>query len=157
MGTCFESESIKLLQLQIFCITFTAFPSSFMSFIILHHLYFKRSHAPFKFICGSYYTGWQGAGGGGTITHYADFLIWGNQRSRNEKKGQEVGVIRKSLFTCCENSKSCISLLCPITPHAANVGPITHHADNLGPVTHHADNLGPITRHGKPLCHPDYK
>ena len=63
MGTCFESESIKLLQLQIFCITLTAFLSSFMSFIILHHLYFKISHAPFKFICGSYYTGWQGGGG----------------------------------------------------------------------------------------------
>ena len=33
-----------------------------------------------------------------------------------------------------ENSKSPITLLCLITPHA--------------------DNLGPITRHGKPLYHP---
>ena len=37
-----------------------------------------------------------------------------------------------------------ITLLCPITAHAAN----------LGMITHHADNFGPITRHGKPLCHP---
>ena len=40
--------------------------------------------------------------------------------------------------------KSRITLLCPITPYAAN----------LGPITYHADNLGPITYHGKPLCHP---
>ena len=33
-----------------------------------------------------------------------------------------------------ENSKSHITLLCLITPHA--------------------DNLGPTTRHGKPFCHP---
>ena len=31
--------------------------------------------------------------------------------------------------------KSRVTLLCPITPHAANFGPITHHADNLGPIT----------------------
>ena len=37
-----------------------------------------------------------------------------------------------------------ITLLCPITAHAAN----------LGMITYHADNFGPITRHGKPLCHP---
>ena len=34
----------------------------------------------------------------------------------------------------CENSKSRITLICPIT--------------------HHADHLGPITREGKSLCHP---
>ena len=31
--------------------------------------------------------------------------------------------------------KSRVTLLYPITPHAANFGPITHHADNLGPIT----------------------
>ena len=45
----------------------------------------------------------------------------------------------------CESSKSRITLLCQITPHAAH----------LGPIRHQADNLGPITCHGKPLCHPD--
>ena len=50
----------------------------------------------------------------------------------------------KSHVTLCENSKSRITLLCPITPYAANLGPITYHADNLGPIKHH----------GKPLCHP---
>ena len=34
------------------------------------------------------------------------------------------------------------------------LSPITAHAANLGPITHRADNFGPITRHGKPLCHP---
>ena len=38
----------------------------------------------------------------------------------------------KSRVTRFENSKSRITLLCPITPHAANLGPITHHPDNLG-------------------------
>ena len=50
----------------------------------------------------------------------------------------------KSRVTRCENSKSRITLLCQITPHAAN----------LGQITHHADNLGPIARHRKPICHP---
>ena len=36
--------------------------------------------------------------------------------------------------------KSRITLQCPITPQAADLGPITY--------------LGPIMRHGKPLCHP---
>ena len=40
--------------------------------------------------------------------------------------------------------KSRVTLLRPITPHAAN----------LGPITHHADNLGPITRHGKTPLSP---
>ena len=40
---------------------------------------------------------------------------------------------------------SSITLLCPITAQAAN----------LGPITHYADNLGRITRHGKPLCRSD--
>ena len=62
MGTCFESESIKLLQLQIFCITFIAFLSSFMSLIILYYLYFKRSHAPFKALITQ---GGKEVGGGG--------------------------------------------------------------------------------------------
>ena len=39
-----------------------------------------------------------------------------------------------SRVTRCENSKSRITL--------------------LGPVTHHADNLGPISDHRKPLCYP---
>ena len=50
----------------------------------------------------------------------------------------------KSRVTRCENSKSRITLLCQITPHAAN----------LGQITHHADNLGPVTRHRKRICHP---
>ena len=62
MGTCFESESIKLLQLQIFCITFTTFLSSFMSFIILYYVYFKKSHAPFKALITQ--GGKEGGGGG---------------------------------------------------------------------------------------------
>ena len=37
------------------------------------------------------------------------------------------------LVTRCENSKSHITLLCPITLHAAYLGPITHHADTLVP------------------------
>ena len=41
----------------------------------------------------------------------------------------------KSPFTRCENNKSRITLLCPITPHATN--------------------LGSITRHGKPLRHAE--
>lgn len=41
----------------------------------------------------------------------------------------------KSRVTHCENSKSRITLLCPIMPHAAN--------------------LGSITRHGKPLRHAE--
>ena len=81
----------------------------------------------------------------------------------NEKKGQEVGVITVSAssfkimiltiteiskenhacITCCENSKSSIMLLCPITPHAAT----------LALITKHTDNLGLITQHGKLLCH----
>ena len=47
----------------------------------------------------------------------------------------------KSRVSRRENSKSRITLLCTVTPHAAN----------LGPITHHADNLGPITRYGKPI------
>ena len=35
---------------------------------------------------------------------------------------------------CSENSKSRITLLCPITPHVANLGSIMHHADNIGPI-----------------------
>ena len=50
----------------------------------------------------------------------------------------------KSRVTRCENSKSRITLLCQITPHAAN----------LAQITHHADNLGPVTRHRKRICHP---
>ena len=37
MGTCFESESIKLLQLQIFCITLTAFCTIFISRDLMLH------------------------------------------------------------------------------------------------------------------------
>ena len=44
---------------------------------------------------------------------------------------------------CCENSKSCSTLLCLNTPHEANLGQIMHDTDNLGPITHH----------GKPFCH----
>ena len=42
----------------------------------------------------------------------------------------------KSHITCSENSKSCIMLLCPITPHVAYLGSIMHHADNIGPIMH---------------------
>ena len=37
------------------------------------------------------------------------------------------------LVTRCENSKSHITLLCPITLHAAYLDPITHHADTWVP------------------------
>ena len=47
--------------------------------------------------------------------------------------------------TRCGNSKSRNTLICPITPHAAN----------LGQIKQHAIHLGPITRHGKPLFHPE--
>ena len=33
-----------------------------------------------------------------------------------------------------ENSESRITLLCPVTHHAAIFDPVTHHADNLGPI-----------------------
>ena len=46
----------------------------------------------------------------------------------------------KSRFTRCENSKSRITLLCPTTPHAANLGLITHHTDNLGIPSHVTEN-----------------
>ena len=82
MGTCFESESIKLLQLQIFCITFTTFLSSFMSFIILYYVYFKKSHAPFKALITQ---GGKEGGGGVTITHYADFLRYHASRKNKMK------------------------------------------------------------------------
>ena len=48
---------------------------------------------------------------------------------------------------CSENSIPRITLLCPITPHVANLGSIMHHADNIGPIMHQ----------GKPLCHPDHQ
>ena len=48
---------------------------------------------------------------------------------------------------CSENSISLIKLLCPITPHVANLGSIMHHTDSIGPTMHQ----------GKPLCHPDHQ
>ena len=48
---------------------------------------------------------------------------------------------------CSENSISLITLLCPITPHVANLGSIMHHADSIGPTMHQ----------GKPLCQPDHQ
>ena len=89
--------------------------------------------------------------------------IWGNLRSEEREKragswchtylflmslllvsndiNHHRNFKRKSRDRRRENSKSRITLLCTVTPHAAN----------LGPITHHADNLGPITRYGKPL------
>ena len=57
------------------------------------------------------------------INHHGNF----NGKSR---------VRRKVKIVC----KSRVTLQCPITPQAADLGPITY--------------LGPITRHGKPLCDP---
>ena len=53
----------------------------------------------------------------------------------------------KSQVRCSENSKSRTTLLCPITPHVANLGLIMHQADNLGPIIHQ----------WKPFCHPDHQ
>ena len=53
-------------------------------------------------------------------------------------------LIGKSRITCLYNSKSLITLWCPVPPHAAN----------LVSITHHAVNFGTITRHAKTLCRP---
>lgn len=59
-------------------------------------------------------------------------------------------ISKENHVSCCENSKSSITLLYPIIPCAANLALIMHHAENLGLITWHGKLGETQERTGRP-------
>ena len=74
-----------------------------------------------------------------TFDDWYPFRLRGVRLSRNSNKKS-----CKSRIMRWQNSKSRITLCCPVPPHA----------DNLGSITRHTANLGAITRHANTFFHP---